>query len=108
MDVTFADKLGTEDKQILGISIKDGELELQLDKPETIGWQELIYFVKYVIANALAEESELSAGDIFQWLGAHGKIADEVAKTSEELIEEARQKRLREIVKKEKERQEND
>lgn len=104
MDVTFADKLGTEDRQILGISIRDGELELQLDKPENLGWQELIYFVKYVISNALAEESELSAGDIFQWLGNLGTVADEVEKSAEEILAEARQRRLEEMVKKEKER----
>jgi hypothetical protein len=98
MDVTFADKLGTEDRQILGVSIVDGELQLQLDKPESLGWQELIYFIKYVIAEALAEESELAAGDVFQWLGAQGDISDEVETKTRDILQEARQKRLQDMM----------
>ncbi len=102
MDVTFADKLGTEDRQILGVSIVDGELQLQMDKPESLGWQELIYFIKYVIAEALAEESDITAGDVFQWLGAQGDISDEVESASQDILQEARQKRLQEIMQGEK------
>ena len=102
MDVSFADKLGTEDRQILGVSIVNGKLSLNMDKPESLGWQELIYFIKYVIAQALAEESELSIGDVFQWLGVHGSIADEVESQTIDIIEEARQERVRQLMKDEK------
>lgn len=102
MDVTFADKLGTKDRQILGVSIVNGELELQLDKPETMGWQELIYFIKYVIAQALTKESDLAIGDIFQWLGSQGTVSDEVTKTSNDILQEARQKRLQQKMQDEK------
>ena len=102
MDVSFADKLGTEDRQILGVSIINGELQLNLDKPETMGWQELIYFIKYVIAQALAEEADLSIGDIFQWLGSQGLVADEVESRATDIIEEARQERIRQLMKDEK------
>ena len=102
MDVSFADKLGTEDRQILGVSIINGELSLNMDKPESLGWQELIYFIKYVIAQALAEEADLSIGDIFQWLGAHGSVADEVESQATDIIEEARQERIRQLMKDEK------
>lgn len=102
MDVTFADKLGTEDRQILGVSIVDGELQLQMDKPESLGWQELIYFIKYIIADALSEQTELTSGDIFQWLGSQGDVSDEVAKTGQDILQEARQKRLQQIMQDEK------
>ncbi len=102
MDVTFADKLGTEDRQILGVSIVDGELQLQMDKPESLGWQELIYFIKYVIAEALAEESDITTGDVFQWLGAQGDISDEVESASQDILREAREKRLQEMMQGEK------
>ncbi len=97
-EVSFADKLGTEDKQILGVSIVDGELQLTLNKPETLTWQELIYFIKYVIAEALSEESELPAGDIFQWLGAQELMTNEIMKTSADIMEEARQERIKRIM----------
>ena len=99
MENSFADKLCTEDRQILGVSIIDGELQLQLDKPETLGWQELIYFIKYVISNALAEESELNSGDIFQWLGSQGAISDDVTKTSQDILQDARKKRITQMMK---------
>lgn len=102
MDVSFSDKLGTEDRQILGVSIMDGELKLTMDKPESLGWQELIYFVKYVIAQALSEETDLSIGDVFQWLGAHGSVADEVESKATDILEEARQERVRQLMKDEK------
>jgi len=102
MDVSFSDKLGTEDRQILGVSIINGELSLQLDKPETLGWQELIYFIKYVIAQALSEETDLSIGDIFQWLGAHGSVADEVESKATDILDQARQERIRQLMKDEK------
>lgn len=102
MDVTFAEKLGTEDRQILGVSMIDGELRLQLDKPETMGWQELIYFIKYVIAQALAKESDITEGDVFQWLGAQGIVSDEVDKNismrREDILKRAREHRLKQIV----------
>lgn len=97
-DVSFAEKLGTEDKQILGVSIVNGELQLTLDKPETLSWQELIYFVRYVIAEALSEESGMAAGDIFQWLGAQEVMTNEIKKTSADIIEEARQERIRKMM----------
>ncbi len=102
MDVSFADKLGTKDRQILGVSIINGELQLNLDKPETMGWQELIYFIKYVIAQSLAEETDLSIGDIFQWLGSQGLVANEVESQATDIIEEARQERIRQLMKDEK------
>lgn len=102
MEVSFADKLGTEDRHILGVSIVDGELELHLDKPKSLGWQELIYFIKYVIAQALSEENELSASDIFQWLGAQGVISDEVETQAADILTDARHHRLLEMAKKEK------
>ncbi len=103
MDVSFADKLGTEDRQILGVSIINGELSLNMNKPESLGWQELIYFIKYVISQALAEEADdLSSGDIFQWLGAHGSVADEVESHATDIIEEARQERIHQLMKDEK------
>jgi hypothetical protein len=102
MEVSFADKLGTKDRQILGVSIVDGELELNLDKPDDLGWQELIYFIKYVLAQALSQESNLSIGDIFQWLGAHGYVADEVEKNATDILEQARQERMRQLMKDEK------
>ena len=99
MDVSFADKLGTEDRQILGVSIVNGELQLNLDKPETMGWQELIYFIKYVIAQALAEEADLSIGDIFQWLGSQGIVADEIESQATDIMDKARQERIRQLMK---------
>ena len=102
MEVSFADKLGTEDRQILSVSLVDGELKLTMDKPESLGWQELIYFVKYVIAQALSEETDLSIGDVFQWLGAHGSVADEVETKATGIVEDARQERLRQLMKDEK------
>ena len=102
MDVTFADKLGTDDRQVLAISIENGELQLHMDKPESLGWQHLIYFVKYVISQALAEESELTQGDVFQWLGARGDLSDEVEKTSTDILQEARKKRLQDRMQDEK------
>ncbi len=102
MDVTFADKLGTEDRQILGVSIVDGELQLQLDKPESLSWQELIYFIKYVIADALAEKTDITSGDIFQWLGSQGAISDDITKTSNDILQEARHKRMQERMQDEK------
>ena len=103
MDVTFADKLGMEDRQIIGVSIVDNELKLNLDKPDSMGWQELIYFIKYVIAQALAESSaDLNIGDIFQWLGAQGIVSDEVEKSASELQEDiiarAREHRLKQMA----------
>jgi len=100
-EVSFEDKLGSEDKQILGVSIVDGELQLVLDKPETLTWQELVYFVKYVIAEALSEESDLPAGDIFQWLGAQELMTSEIMKTSADIMQEARQERIRQMAKNE-------
>jgi hypothetical protein len=102
MDVSFADKLGTKDRQILGVSIINGELQLNLDKPETMGWQELIYFIKYVIAQSLAEEADLSIGDIFQWLGSQGIVADEVESQAIDIMDQARQERIRQLMKDEK------
>lgn len=97
-EVSFADKLGTEDKQILSVSMVNGELQLTLDKPETISWQELIYFIKYVIADALSEESELPAGDIFQWLGAQEAMTNKIMQTSADIVEEARQERIKRMM----------
>lgn len=97
-DVSFADKLGTEDKQILGVSIVNGELQLVLEKPEELSWQELIYFIKYVIAEALSEESNMPAGDIFQWLGAQELMTNEIMKTSADIIDEARQERIKRMM----------
>lgn len=97
-EVSFADKLGTEDKQILGVSLIDGELQLVLDKPETITWQELIYFIKYVIADALSKESDIAAGDIFQWLGAQEAMTDKIMQTTVDIIEEARQDRIKQLM----------
>ncbi len=102
MEVSFADKLGTEDKQIFGVSIEKGELKLHLDKPDTLGWQELIYFIKYLIASSLAEESEIPIGDIFQWLGSQGILSDEVDKTSADILDKARKERLRQLMQEEK------
>jgi len=99
MEVSFADKLGTEDKQILGVSIVGGELELHLDKPDSLGWQELIYFIKYVIAQALSEESELSVTDIFQWLGAQGVVSDEVEAKATDILADARAERIKAMMK---------
>ncbi len=102
MDVTFADKLGTDDRQILSVSIIDGELQLSMDKPESLGWQDIIYFIKYVISQALAEESDLTQGNIFQWLGARGDLSNEIEKTSNDILQEARNKRLQEKMQDEK------
>jgi len=98
MEVSFAEKLGTEDRQILAVLIENGELELKLNKPESLGWQELIYFIKYIVADALSKESELSTGDIFQWLGSQGYVADEVEKTAADILADARQKRIQEMM----------
>lgn len=102
MDVTFTDKLGTEDRQILGVSIIDGELKLNLDKPDTMGWQELIYFIKYVIAQALTENSNIPVGDIFQWLGSQGIVSDEVdkniSKIEDSVMARAREHRLKQMA----------
>ena len=99
MDISFAERLGTEDRVVLSISIINGELEFTQDKPDEMGWQELIYFIKYIIAQALSEQqTELSIGDIFQWLGAQGSISDEVEKSAEDILVKARNERMRELM----------
>lgn len=102
MDISFSDKLGTEDRQILEVLIQNGELKLHMDKPETLGWQELIYFIKYVIAQSLSEVSEFSIGDIFQWLGSLGALSDDISKSAEDILIKARENRLKTLMQEEK------